>query len=94
MQNMVTGVSEGFEVKLEITGVGYRAQANPRSISLSLGFSHPVELDIPDGITVETPSQTQVRGQGRGQAEGRADGSRHSQLPAARAVQGERRTLR
>ena len=60
MQNMVTGVSEGFEVKLEITGVGYRAQANPRSISLSLGFSHPVELDIPDGITVETPSQTQV----------------------------------
>ena len=59
-QNMVTGVSEGFEIKLEITGVGYRAQANPRSISLSLGFSHPVELDIPDGITVETPSQTQI----------------------------------
>lgn len=60
MQNMVTGVSEGFEIKLEITGVGYRAQAKPRSISLSLGFSHPVELDIPDGITVETPSATQV----------------------------------
>ena len=60
MQNMVTGVSEGFEIKLEITGTGYRAQANPGSISLSLGFSHPVELDIPDGITVETPSQTQV----------------------------------
>ena len=60
MQNMVTGVSQGFEIKLEITGVGYRAQAKPRSISLSLGFSHPVELDIPDGITVETPSQTQV----------------------------------
>lgn len=60
MQNMVTGVSDGFEIKLEITGVGYRAQANPRSINLSLGFSHPVELDIPDGITVETPSQTQI----------------------------------
>lgn len=60
MQNMVTGVSEGFEVKLEITGTGYRAQATPRSINLSLGFSHPVELDIPDGITVETPSQTRV----------------------------------
>ena len=60
MQNMVTGVSEGFEIRLEITGTGYRAQANPRSISLSLGFSHPVELDIPDGITVETPSQTQI----------------------------------
>lgn len=60
MQNMVTGVSEGFEIKLEITGTGYRAQANQRRISLSLGFSHPVELDIPDGITVETPSQTQI----------------------------------
>ena len=60
MQNMVTGVSEGFEIKLEITGTGYRAQANPGSVSLSLGFSHPVELDIPDGITVETPSPTQV----------------------------------
>ncbi len=60
MQNMVTGVSEGFEIKLEITGIGYRAQANPGSISLSLGFSHPVELDVPAGITIETPSQTQI----------------------------------
>ena len=60
MQNMVTGVSEGFEIKLEITGVGYRAQADSDSISLALGFSHPVTLDIPAGITVETPSQTQI----------------------------------
>ena len=60
IQNMVTGVSEGFEIKLEITGVGYRAQASANSLSLSLGFSHPVELAIPDGITVETPSQTQI----------------------------------
>ena len=60
MQNMVTGVSEGFEITLEITGVGYRAQANPRSISLSLGFSHALELAVPDGITVETPSQTRI----------------------------------
>ena len=60
IQNMVTGVSEGFEIKLEITGVGYRAQASANSLSLSLGFSHPVELVIPDGITVETPSQTQI----------------------------------
>ena len=57
---MVTGVSDGFEIKLEITGVGYRAQANPGSINLSLGFSHPVDLDIPDGVSVETPTQTQI----------------------------------
>ena len=60
LQNMVTGVCDGFEIKLEITGVGYRAQANAGAISLALGFSHGVELDIPDGITVETPSQTQI----------------------------------
>ena len=60
LQNMVTGVTDGFEIKLEITGVGYRAQANRGSINLALGFSHPVDMDIPDGITVETPSQTQI----------------------------------
>ena len=60
LQNMVTGVTDGFEIKLEVTGVGYRAQAKPGSINLALGFSHPVELDIPDGVTVETPSQTQI----------------------------------
>ena len=60
LQNMVTGVSDGFEIKLEITGVGYRAQANQGSINLALGFSHPVDIDIPDGISVETPTQTQI----------------------------------
>lgn len=60
LQNMVTGVTDGFEIKLEIIGVGYRAQANQGSINLALGFSHPVDIDIPDGITVETPSQTQI----------------------------------
>ena len=60
LQNMVTGVTDGFEIKLEITGVGYRAQAKPGSINLALGFSHPVDIDVPDGITVETPSQTQI----------------------------------
>lgn len=60
LQNMVTGVTDGFEIKLEITGVGYRAQAQRGSINLALGFSHPVDIDIPDGITIETPSQTQI----------------------------------
>ena len=60
LQNMVTGVSDGFEIKLEITGVGYRAQAKPDGINLTLGFSHPVDIDIPADITIETPSQTQI----------------------------------
>lgn len=58
--NMVIGVSEGFEKKLELVGVGYRAQAQGNKLNLTLGFSHPVVHDIPEGITVETPSQTEI----------------------------------
>ena len=60
VQNMVTGVSDGFERKLELVGVGYRAKAQGKSLNLTLGFSHPVNHAIPEGITVETPSQTEV----------------------------------
>lgn len=60
VQNMVTGVSEGFEKRLEIQGVGYRAQAQGRRLSLQLGFSHPVDYALPDGIEVETASQTEI----------------------------------
>jgi large subunit ribosomal protein L6 len=58
--NMIKGVSEGFEKKLELVGVGYRAQAQGRKLNLTLGFSHPVEYEAPDGISVETPSQTEI----------------------------------
>lgn len=58
--NMVTGVSEGFTRKLTMVGVGYRAQAKGNALTLSLGFSHPVEITAPDGITIETPSQTEI----------------------------------
>jgi large subunit ribosomal protein L6 len=58
--NMVRGVSEGFEKKLELVGVGYRAQSQGKKLNLTLGFSHPVVFNVPDGITVETPSQTEV----------------------------------
>lgn len=58
--NMAQGVSEGFERKLELVGVGYRAQAQGKKVNLSLGFSHPVEYTVPDEITVETPSQTEI----------------------------------
>lgn len=58
--NLVHGVDHGFEKKLTLVGVGYRAQAKGNVLSLSLGFSHPLDLATPDGITVETPSQTEV----------------------------------
>ena len=58
--NMVTGVSAGFEKKLTLIGVGYRAQAKENILSLSLGFSHPVNFEVPTGIAVETPTQTEI----------------------------------
>lgn len=58
--NMVTGVSDGFERRLELQGVGYRAQAQGKKLNLQLGFSHPVEYALPEGIAAETPSQTEI----------------------------------
>ena len=58
--NLVTGVSQGFERKLELVGVGYRAQAQGAKLNLSLGFSHPVVYDMPEGVSVETPTQTEI----------------------------------
>ncbi len=60
INNMVVGVSEGFERKLELVGVGYRAQAQGKKLNLTLGFSHPVVFDVPEGLTIETPSQTEI----------------------------------
>lgn len=60
LANMVQGVSKGFEKKLNLVGVGYRAQAQGNKLSLNLGFSHPVEHVMPEGVKVETPSQTEI----------------------------------
>jgi len=60
VQSMVTGVSTGFQKKLQLVGVGYRAQAQGNKLNLALGFSHPVEYSAPEGITIETPSQTEI----------------------------------
>lgn len=60
LNSMIKGVSEGFERKLELVGVGYRAQAQGKALNLTLGFSHPVSYEVPEGITIETPSQTEV----------------------------------
>ncbi|MBF8268382.1 MAG: 50S ribosomal protein L6 [Gammaproteobacteria bacterium] len=60
LQNIVTGVTDGFEKKLTIIGVGYRAAVQSKVLNLTLGFSHPVNFPIPDGIMIETPSQTEI----------------------------------
>ncbi|ABI55827.1 50S ribosomal protein L6 [Alkalilimnicola ehrlichii MLHE-1] len=60
LNNMVTGVSQGFERKLELRGVGYRAQVQGKNLNLTLGFSHPVDYPVPEGITIEAPSQTEI----------------------------------
>jgi len=60
VNNMVTGVSVGFERKLELNGVGYRAKAGGKTVNLTLGFSHPVDYELPEGVTAETPSQTEI----------------------------------
>jgi len=60
VNNMVTGVTKGFEKKLTLVGVGYRAQAQGTKLNLSLGYSHPVVHDMPNGIKVETPTQTEI----------------------------------
>ena len=60
VNNMVLGVSSGFQKELQLQGVGYRAQAQGKKLNLSLGFSHPVVYEVPEGIDIETPTQTQV----------------------------------
>ena len=60
VNNMIIGVSDGFEKKLELNGVGYRAKASGKLLELTLGFSHPIKYQLPDEVNVETPSQTEI----------------------------------
>ena len=60
LANMVRGVTRGYEKKLELVGVGFRAQVQGKNLNLTLGFSHPVSVAIPEGINIETPSQTEI----------------------------------
>ncbi|MDN5871729.1 MAG: 50S ribosomal protein L6 [Nitrococcus sp.] len=61
LQNMVTGVGQGFERKLQLVGVGYRAQAQGNNLNLTLGFSFPLDYPVPQGVTIETPTQTEIQ---------------------------------
>jgi large subunit ribosomal protein L6 len=60
VNNMVVGVTQGFETKLDLVGVGYRVQVQGKKLNLTLGFSHPVIYELPEGVSAETPSQTEV----------------------------------
>lgn len=60
INNMIVGVTEGFEKKLQLNGVGYRAESKGKSLNLTLGFSHPVVFEVPEGLEITTPSQTEV----------------------------------
>ncbi len=60
VNNMITGVSQGFEKKLTLIGVGYRAQVKGKVLNLTLGYSHPIDYEIPEGVVIETPSQTEI----------------------------------
>jgi large subunit ribosomal protein L6 len=60
LANMVLGVTKGYEKKLELVGVGYRAAVSGKTLNLTLGFSHPVTFQLPEGISIETPSQTEI----------------------------------
>ncbi len=60
LANMVRGVTRGYEKKLELVGVGFRAQLQGKNLNLTLGFSHPVNVAIPEGISIETPTQTEI----------------------------------
>ena len=60
VNNMVVGVSEGYQKKLELQGVGYRAKASGKSVNLTVGYSHPINHQLPEGVSAETPSQTEI----------------------------------
>ena len=92
--NMVEGVTDGFEKRLEIQGVGYRAQLRGRDLELALGYSHPVPVKAPDGIEFEVPAADPDRRPRRLQAAGRRDRRLHPQAAQARALQGQGHPLR
>ena len=60
INNMVVGVSKGFEKRLELQGVGYRAKAQGKTLNINVGYSHPINYKLPEGVTAETPSQTEI----------------------------------
>ena len=94
LANMVTGVTTGFEKKLEIVGVGYRASKKGTDLEIQVGYSHPVRGRAPGEHRVRGARPHSDRGQGHRQAAGRPGGRRHPRHPQARALQGQRHPVR
>ena len=90
----MTGVTKGFEQKLEITGVGYRAQLQGKNLQIALGYSHDIVYPIPEGITIAVPEADRDRRHRHRPAEGRPGRGRDPRLPPARALQGQGRQVR
>ena len=91
--NMVLGVTKGFEKRLTLVGVGYRAQAQGDKLNLALGFSHPVVHPMPKGVKVETPSQTEIVLKGLDKQLVGQVAAEVRRVPLARALQGQGRAL-
>ena len=94
VSNLVTGVTQGYTIKMEIFGVGYRVQAKGSNLEFALGYSHPVLINAPEGVTfaVETPTKFSISGYR--QAEGRPDRGEHPSSPQDRPLQGQGHSLR
>ena len=92
--NMVEGVTDGFEKRLEIQGVGYRANLQGKNLEMALGYSHPVAIEAPEWHRVRGPAADRGRGPRDRQAAGRRDRRAHPQVPPAGALQGQGRPLR
>jgi large subunit ribosomal protein L6 len=92
--NMVNGVSKGFEKKLNLVGVGFRAQAQGSKLNLQIGFSHPVVKDMPAGVKVECPTQTEIVIKGSDRQVVGQIAAESPRLPSARALQGQGHPLR
>ena len=92
--NMITGVTQGYVKKLEISGVGYRVPAKGSNLEFALGYSHPITVEAPEGITFKVETPTQLLGRGHRQAEGRRGRGQHPQAAQARPVQGQGRQVR
>ena len=91
--NLVGGVTQGFEKKLEISGVGYKAAVAGKNLQLSLGYSHDILYPIPAGVTITTPKATEINGGWHRQAPGWSGGVRDPRLPRPRALQGQGREI-
>ena len=93
LANMIKGVSEGYERKLELVGVGYRASMAGKALNLSLGYSHPVVFNAPEGISIETPTQTEILIKGSDKQLVGEVAAKIRGYPSAGTLQGQGRAL-